>query len=74
MFKELTAAECGWMVWRREAVPVARLCKKVGLVFQNPFNQLSGAKDTVFEEAFGLQNLECRLLEIRRRVEENCVF
>ena len=36
---------------------VSKLCQKVGLVFQNPFNQLSGAKETVFEEiAFGLQN------------------
>ena len=30
--------------------PVAQLCQKVGLIFQNPFNQLSGAKDTVFGE------------------------
>jgi energy-coupling factor transporter ATP-binding protein EcfA2 len=30
----------------------------VGLVFQNPFNQISGSKFTVFEEiAFGLENL-----------------
>lgn len=37
--------------------PVSGLCWTVGLVFQNPFNQLSGAKETVFEEiAFGLQN------------------
>lgn len=36
---------------------VSKLCQKVGLVFQNPFNQLTGAKETVFEEiAFGLQN------------------
>ena len=35
--------------------PVSGLCRTVGLVFQNPFNQLSGAKETVFEEiAFGL--------------------
>ena len=34
--------------------PVAQLCGHVGLVFQNPFNQLSGAKDNVYEEvAFG---------------------
>ena len=34
---------------------IADICKKVGLVFQNPFNQMTGAKDTVFEEiAFGL--------------------
>ena len=30
--------------------PTAELCKKVGLIFQNPFNQLSGAKDTVWDE------------------------
>jgi energy-coupling factor transport system ATP-binding protein len=30
----------------------------VGLAFQNPFNQISGAKYTVFEElAFGLENI-----------------
>ncbi|WP_312429236.1 ABC transporter ATP-binding protein [Lacrimispora sp.] len=52
--------------------PIAELCQKVGLVFQNPFNQLSGAKDTVFEEiAFGLQNLGIPREEIIKRVEEN---
>ena len=52
--------------------PIAELCQKVGLVFQNPFNQLSGAKDTVFEEiAFGLQNLGIPRDEILKRVEEN---
>ena len=29
--------------------PVSQLCGHVGLVFQNPFNQLSGAKDNVYE-------------------------
>lgn len=53
-------------------VPIAELCQKVGLVFQNPFNQLSGAKDTVFGEvAFGLQNLGVPREEIFQRVEEN---
>ena len=28
-----------------ETTPISELCCKVGLVFQNPFNQLSGAKD-----------------------------
>jgi len=52
--------------------PIAELCQKVGLVFQNPFNQLSGAKDTVFEEiAFGLQNLGIPREVIFKRVEEN---
>jgi energy-coupling factor transport system ATP-binding protein len=32
--------------------------RNVGLVFQNPFNQISGSKFTVYEElAFGLENL-----------------
>lgn len=44
---------------------------KIGFVFQNPFVQISGAKDTVFEEvAFGLENLGVDVGEIRRRVEE----
>lgn len=32
-----------------ESTPISELCCKVGLVFQNPFNQLSGAKDNVYE-------------------------
>lgn len=50
--------------------PVSVLCRKVGMVFQNPFNQLSGARDTVWAEiAFGLQNTGVPRAEIRRRVE-----
>ncbi len=50
---------------------VPEICQKVGLVFQNPFNQLSGAKDTVFEEvAFGLQNFGISKEEIKNRVQE----
>lgn len=42
----------------------------VGLVFQNPFNQISGAKFTVFEEiAFGLENLGVPRQEMIERVE-----
>jgi len=34
------------------------LVQKIGFVFQNPFTQISGVKDTVFEEiAYGLENL-----------------
>ena len=52
-------------------VPIAVLCQKVGLVFQNPFNQLSGAKETVFEEiAFGLQNLGIPREEKGKRVDK----
>ncbi len=51
--------------------PVAQLCGHVGLVFQNPFNQLSGAKDNVYEEvAFGMQNLGVPAEEMKNRVEE----
>ena len=51
--------------------PISKLCQKVGLVFQNPFTQLSGAKDTVFDEvAFGLQNLGIPREEIISRVNE----
>ena len=50
---------------------VSKLCQKVGLVFQNPFNQLSGAKETVFEEiAFGLQNFGVPKEEMISRVNE----
>ncbi|RAK10269.1 energy-coupling factor transport system ATP-binding protein [Halanaerobium saccharolyticum] len=36
---------------------IAELSLKVGLVFQNPFNQISGAKLSVYDElAFGLEN------------------
>jgi energy-coupling factor transporter ATP-binding protein EcfA2 len=42
----------------------------VGLAFQNPFNQISGAKYTVFEElAFGLENIGVPREEMRARVE-----
>jgi energy-coupling factor transport system ATP-binding protein len=42
----------------------------VGLAFQNPFNQISGAKYTVFEElAFGLENIGIPRQEMISRVE-----
>jgi energy-coupling factor transporter ATP-binding protein EcfA2 len=42
----------------------------VGLAFQNPFNQISGAKYTVFEEiAFGLENIGVPREEMKSRVE-----
>lgn len=43
----------------------------VGLAFQNPFNQISGAKYTVFEEiAFGLENIGIPRDEMKVRVED----
>lgn len=45
------------------------LSLKIGYVFQNPFNQISGVKDTVFEEAaFGLENFGVPVEEIEERV------
>lgn len=53
-----------------ESTTISELCCKVGLVFQNPFNQLSGAKDNVYEEvAFGMQNLGVPRAEMHRRTE-----
>jgi energy-coupling factor transport system ATP-binding protein len=47
------------------------LALRIGCVFQNPFNQISGVKDTVFEEiAFGLENFGIPVDEIERRVIE----
>ena len=43
----------------------------VGLAFQNPFNQISGAKYTVFEElAFGLENIGIPRAEMKDRVND----
>ena len=47
------------------------LVQKIGFVFQNPFTQISGVKDTVFEEiAYGLENLGLEKEEIISKVEE----
>jgi energy-coupling factor transporter ATP-binding protein EcfA2 len=44
---------------------------KVGLAFQNPFNQISGAKYTVYEEiAFGLENTGVPRQEMIERVDK----
>ncbi len=47
------------------------LSYQIGYVFQNPFTQISGVKDTVFEEvAIGLENLGVPTDEIISRVIE----
>ena len=47
------------------------LTRKIGFVFQNPFTQISGVKDTVFEEiAYGLENLAIKKEEIIKKVNE----
>lgn len=48
--------------------PVSQLVADVGLVFHNPFNQISGARYTVLEEvAFGLENLGVASADLRPR-------
>lgn len=45
------------------------LSLKIGYVFQNPFNQISGVKDTLFEEvAFGLENFGVPVPEIEEKI------
>ncbi len=52
-------------------LPLHKIVTKVGFVLQNPFNQLSGSKFTVFEElAFSLENLGIFRNEMIERVEE----
>ncbi len=44
---------------------------EVGFVFQNPFTQISGIADTVYEElAFGLENMGVDPTEINERIEK----
>lgn len=46
------------------------LVTQVGMVFQNPFNQISGSKLTVSEEiAFGLENLGIPRAEMQTRID-----
>lgn len=50
---------------------LSELSQKVGYVFQNPFTQISGTKDTVYEEiAYGLENLGLPTKQIREKVDE----
>ena len=47
------------------------IAQKIGFVFQNPFTQISGVKETVYDElAFGLENLGLEVEYIKNRVEE----
>lgn len=52
-------------------VPVDELCETVGIVFQSPFNQVTGSKATVYEEiAFGLENMGIPKEEMIERIDE----
>lgn len=47
------------------------LAQKMGFVFQNPFTQISGVKETVFDEiAFGLENLGVEVSIIKQKVQD----
>ena len=49
----------------------AELSREIGCVFENPFTQISGIKETVFEEiALGLENLGTPPDEVIERVQE----
>lgn len=53
------------------SLDLGQLAGQVGLVFQNPFNQISGARFTVREEiAFGLENLGLPRGEMHARIDE----
>lgn len=50
---------------------MGELATKIGYVFQNPFNQITGARDNVYEEiAYGLENFGVGVDEIKRRVDQ----
>lgn len=51
--------------------PLGELVQHCGLVFDNPLNQITGARFTVREElAFGLENLGVPRAEMIRRIEQ----
>ena len=50
---------------------LGELAPKIGYVFQNPFNQITGARDNVYEEiAYGMENLGVPIPEIKKRVKD----
>jgi energy-coupling factor transporter ATP-binding protein EcfA2 len=55
-----------------EELTVGELSKKIGFVFENPYDQLTGATSTVLEEvAFGLESHGLTRDEMHDRVREN---
>ncbi len=49
---------------------ISELSRKIGIVFQNPFTQITGAKLTVYEEVtFGLENMGIERKEMVKRIE-----
>ncbi|MGH4139066.1 energy-coupling factor ABC transporter ATP-binding protein [Clostridium sp.] len=51
---------------------ISELSQKVGIVFQNPFTQVTGSKLTVYEEiAFGLENMGISREVMRKRIDNS---
>lgn len=49
---------------------ISEISQKVGIVFQNPFTQVTGSKLTVYEEiAFGLENIGISREEMKERID-----
>lgn len=49
---------------------ISTIAQKVGMVFQNPFTQVTGSKLTVYEEiAFGLENMGILREEMKERID-----
>ena len=49
---------------------VSEIAQRVGIVFQNPFTQVTGSKLTVYEEiAFGLENMGIQREEMKERID-----
>jgi energy-coupling factor transport system ATP-binding protein len=49
---------------------ISEIASKVGIVFQNPFTQVTGSKMTVYEEiAFGLENMGISREEMKKRID-----
>ena len=53
-----------------EEYEAGELAKRIGYVFQNPFNQITGARENVYEEiAYGLENFGVPAGEMKRKIE-----
>ncbi|HLR01636.1 MAG TPA: ATP-binding cassette domain-containing protein [Virgibacillus sp.] len=55
-----------------ETSELSDIIKTVGLVFENPFSQMTGSKFTVYEEiGFGLENIGIPRREMRKRIDQS---
>lgn len=55
-----------------ETSELSDIIKTAGLVFENPFSQMTGSKFTVYEEiGFGLENIGIPRREMRKRIDQS---